>query len=145
MCLEAVKYCVWGEQWLPPGSSPPADLSCQVSVLTIAFLPAPKALEAPSLQEAEMGMSPSSWSSQHFGPGDHPTPTVPAAGAWKGWLCHLVLLAWGFGGCYLGAGCILAANFNCKFNLKSMIQEPDSHRCLPKLWALLQPAGTGPH
>lgn len=74
MCLEAVEYCVWGEQWLPPGSSPPADLSCQVSVLAVLLLPAPKALEAPSLQEAEMGMSPPSLSPQGMGPGHHPTP-----------------------------------------------------------------------
>lgn len=88
-----------------------------------------------------MGMSPTSWSSQQFGPENDPTPTVPATGARKGWLCHLDLSAWGFGGHYLGAGCILAANF-C--HLKAVIQEPDSHQCLPKLWALLQPAGIGP-
>lgn len=48
MCLEAAEYCVWGEQWLAPGSSPPADLSCQVSALILSFLPAPKALQAPN-------------------------------------------------------------------------------------------------
>lgn len=139
--MEAAEYCVWGEQWLALGSSPPADLSCQVSALTLSFPPAPKALQPPALQEAEMGMSPISWSSQCFRPGDHPTPTVPAAEELKGWLCHLDLSAWESGRCCLGAGCSLAPNF-CQ--LKPAIQEPDSHCCLPKLRALLQPAGTGP-
>ena len=71
-----------------------------------------------------MGMSTTSWSSQQFGSGDHPTPTAPTAVAWKGWLCHLDLSVRGFGGHRLGVSCILAANF-C--HLKAAIQEPDSH------------------
>lgn len=86
MCLEAAVYCVWGEQWLPPGSCPPAVLPCQVSAPTLCSLPAPKAPEAPALQGAEMGTSPSACPSVLRS--REPTqPHRPAAGTGTGWLC----------------------------------------------------------
>lgn len=122
MCLESVEYCVWGEQWLPPGSSPPADLSCQVSALALLLLPAPRALEAPSLQEAAMGTSPTSLSPQHRGEGTLPSHCRTRAG----WPCHPLPLA-EFGGQYLGFGCLWAVNF-C--HLRAVIQESDQpHAC----------------
>lgn len=108
MCLESVEYCVWGEQWPPPGSPPPADLSCQVSARILLLLPAPKALEAPSLQEAEMGMSPTSVSPQRQGTVPPHSPHCRGTGSGPGTLpcqCgHLEGVIWAF-------GWVLAVNF----------------------------------
>lgn len=136
-----MEYCVWGEQWLPLGSSRPADLPCQVSLLSTSSLPAPKAVEAPALPEADGHIPSLLVLSGLCRGGAHPTPTGRAAGARRGWLCHPDWPTWESGGRYLGTGCILAANF-C--HLKAVIQRSDSYRCFPKLWVLLQTAGTGP-
>lgn len=134
MYLEAVQYCVWGERWLPPGTSPSADLPCQVPLLGMPLPPAPKAME-PQLprKQRQASLQP-------------PGPHRALQGREPSHSHHAVCMgleqpSWEFGGHSLGAGCISTANF-C--HLKAMIQKPDSHRCFPKPWALLQPAGTGP-
>lgn len=95
----------------------------------------PQSHGATASQEAKTGISPTSWSSQGFT--GQRTISLTSHAVCMG----LDQPSWEFGGHSLGAGCISTANF-C--HLKAMIQKPDSHRCFPKPWALLQPAGTGP-
>lgn len=91
----------------------------------LLLLPAPRALEAPSLQEADTGTSqpPCPHSTEGRGPS---RPTVPTAGHGQAGPATWPARG-GVGGQYLGFGCLWAVNF-C--HLSAVIQESDQpHAC----------------